>query len=104
MKIVSCESDCKMLDLKTRYDIEIPWAGGSSFTIAVNNGTLEVCSAEKDGSSKPMGTWNIEEGVHTEAMTAEFRDGVLYIRLPKGDEVRPRELQYSEKIEITPLA
>ena len=103
MKTVSCENDCKLLDLKTRYDIEIPAVSeNDSFCISINNGTLQVAANDKSGASVVLGTWDINEGVHTEAMTTEFRDGVLYIRLPKGDDVRPRELQYSEKICIHP--
>ncbi|MDO5567030.1 MAG: Hsp20/alpha crystallin family protein [Planctomycetia bacterium] len=103
MITVSCGADCKLLDLKTRYDIEIPAASEfDSFCISVNSGTLQVSGNDKGGQSTVLGTWDIKEGVHTEAMTTEFRDGVLYIRLPKGDEVRPRELQYSEKICVTP--
>lgn len=103
MKTVSCEADCKLLDLKTRYDIEIPASECDAFTISVNNGTLQVATVGKNGSENVVGTWDIQEGVHTEAMTTEFRDGVLYIRLPKGDDIRPRELQYSEKIRIQPV-
>lgn len=103
MKTVSCEADCKMLDLKTRYDIEIPASESDTFTISINNGTLQVASLSKNGTEDVLGTWDIREGVHTEAMTTEFRDGVLYIRFPKGDDVRPREMQYSEKIQIKPV-
>ena len=102
MKTVSCEADCKMLDLKTRYEIEIPASECDAFNLSIGNGTLQVASVGKNGTEDVVGTWDIREGVHTEAMTTEFRDGVLYIRLPKGDEVRPRELQYSEKIHIKP--
>lgn len=104
MKTVSCESDCKLLDLKTRFDIEVPASGASSFAISIDNGTLQVAGVDKNGNETALGTWDISEGVHAEAMTTEYRDGVLYLRLPKGDDVRPRELQYSEKIEITPVA
>ncbi|MDO5554503.1 MAG: Hsp20/alpha crystallin family protein [Planctomycetia bacterium] len=105
MKTVSCEADCKLLDLKTRFDIEIPAPSAQdSFCINIDNGTLEVSARDADGNTTPLGTWDIHEGVHTEAMTTEFRDGMLYIRLPKGDDVRPRELQYSEKICIKPVA
>lgn len=105
MKTVSCESDCKMLDLKTRYDIEIPAASeNDSFCINIDNGTLQVVAKNSSGKDTVLGTWDIQEGVHTEAMTTEFRDGMLYIRLPKGDDVRPRELQYNESICIKPIA
>ncbi len=104
MKTVSCEPDCKLLDLKTRYDLEIPATSAEdSFCIKIDNGTLQVMAKNANGKDVVLGTWDIQEGVHTEGMTTEFRDGVLYIRLPKGDDVRPRELQYAESICITPL-
>lgn len=103
MKTMSCEADCKLLDLKTRYEIEVPASECGAFAISVNNGTLQVATVAKDGTENVVGSWDIREGVHAEAMTTEFRDGVLYLRLPKGDEVRPRELQYTEKIRIQPI-
>ncbi|MDO4585775.1 MAG: Hsp20/alpha crystallin family protein [Planctomycetia bacterium] len=103
MKTVACEADCKLMDLKTRYDIEIPAVEeNDSFVVSINNGILKVNAVEENGTEVTLGTWDIREGVHTEAMTTEYRDGILYLRLPKGDEVRPRELQYSEKITIKP--
>jgi len=104
MKVVSCGDNCKMLDLKTRYDIEIPTKECcKSFLIRIKDGMLQVSAIDADGHEKPLGSLDISEGVHTEGMTTEFRDGFCTFGCRRGDEVRPRELQYSEQIRIQPI-
>ena len=99
-----CQS-LQMVDRKTEYVLEaqIPCSTCRSIQIDLGKGMLNLGIFPKDGGSLvPIHSWDIESGVHVENMTVEYKNGTLFLRLPKSTE-SPRPLQYTEAIELTPF-
>ena len=44
-------------------------------------------------------TLSLPERVREEGLTAEFVDGILRVRLPKGEQAQPRKIRVSESAE-----
>ncbi|MDO4585771.1 MAG: Hsp20/alpha crystallin family protein [Planctomycetia bacterium] len=101
-----CQS-LQMIDRKTEYVIEahIPCANCQSMQLVLADGKLSLSVQPKESQDfVPIHSWEIEEGVHIENMTAEYKSETLFIRLPKADVKHGRPLQYTETIDITPVA
>ena len=100
-----CQS-LQMVDHKTEYLIEagIPSTCRKNIQINIANDMIQLSVMPKDGSEyEPIQQWEIEEGVHIEGMTTEYKNETLFIRLPKTDAQHSRPIQYTESIEITPV-
>lgn len=100
-----CQS-LEMVDRKTEYVLEakIPCGTCQNIQLDLSNGQLNLGVLPKNGSHVvPLHSWAIEDGVHIEGMTAEYKDGTFFVRLPKSEAKRPRPLGYSETLEFTPL-
>ena len=101
-----CQS-LQMMDRKTDYVLEAvsPCSSCKYIQIGLCSEELKLGVFPKDGDSVvPIHSWKIENDIHIEGMTAEYKNGTLFIRLPKSETQHPRPLQYCETIEITPLA
>lgn len=101
----TCQS-LQMVDRKTEYVIEahIPCGSCQMIRIFMGNGEIKLSVLPKECSDwVPVHSWSIEEGVHIENMTSEYKNETLFIRLPKADVQHGRPLQYTETIDITPL-
>ena len=100
----TCQS-IRMIDRKTEYVIEalIPCSTCGSIEITMADGELKLFVRGKDNNDQVcVHTWSIKEGVHVEGITCEYKNDMLYIRMPKSDARHPREIQYTKKIDITP--
>lgn len=100
-----CQS-LQMIDRKSEYVIEakIPCDSCQSMQIGLADNKICLSVLPTDASDwVPVHSWSVEAGVHIENMTSEYKDGTLFIRLPKSDAHHGRPLQYTETIEITPL-
>lgn len=101
----TCQS-LQMVDRKSEYVIEahIPCSSCRMIQIALANGEIRLSVLPKDSNDLvPVHSWKVEEGVHIENMTSEYKNETLFIRLPKSETQHGRPLQYTEMIEITPL-
>ncbi|MDO5553572.1 MAG: Hsp20/alpha crystallin family protein [Planctomycetia bacterium] len=100
-----CQS-LQMVDRKTEYVLEanIPCDKCQNIQLDLSNGQLNLGVLPRDASHVvPLHSWAIEGGVHVEGMTAEYKNGTLFVRLPKSETQSDRPLQYSETLEITPI-
>ena len=100
----TCQS-LQMVDRKSEYVIEahIPCGSCQTIRIALAGGEIKLSVLPKNANDwVPVHSWSIEEGVHIENMTSEYKNETLFIRLPKSDAHHGRPLQYTETIDITP--
>ena len=97
-----------IVELNDRYEIvsELPGLKKEDLKIGVDNGTLTI-SGERKHYGFPEGTtvlrhetttqpfsrsFGIPEEVNTNAISAELKDGLLRIQMPKSEKARPQEI------------
>ena len=96
----------------TTYQVkaELPGIRKEDLDVTVDDGVLTIKAAHNDNREqtengqlirqersygKFVRSLRLGENVDEEAITAEYRDGVLHIILPKAKEVQPRKVEVS---------
>lgn len=87
--------------------VELPGMKREDVRISVEKGTLSV-SGERKHYGFPEGTkvllhetnttpfervFQLPDGIDVNAISAEMKDGILRIQLPKSEQIRPREIK-----------
>jgi HSP20 family protein len=97
---------------------DLPGLREGDVSIEVQDGTLTISGERKAEQQKTEGGWyrierafgsfsrslTLPEGVNPDGIKAEFRDGVLEVRIPKPEERKPRRIQISATGESEPAA
>lgn len=95
-------------EFSDRYELvsELPGLRKEDLKISVENGTLTL-AGERKHYGFPEGTtvirhetdtepfsrsFDIPEEVHADSITAELKDGILRVQLPKSEKARMREI------------
>ncbi len=90
----------------------LPGVKPEETTITIENGTLTISGESKSEAEETEGTWLLREirrgtfsrsvslpaGLRPDAASANFEDGVLTVRIPRAEEVKPKQ------IKITPTS
>lgn len=85
----------------------LPGVKPEETTITIENGTLTISGESKAETGESEGTWLLREirrgtfsravslpaGLRPDAATANFEDGVLTVRIPRAEEVKPRQIR-----------
>ena len=96
--------------LETKDEIlivaDVPGVTANGVDVQIENGVLSIeASVEKRHDNEPTyllrehgattfsRTFNIGDGVNTEAISAEIRDGKLTLHLPKAEAAKPRRVE-----------
>ncbi len=92
---------------------ELPGSKAEDIELALGNGLLRIKGHRSEPNGVPeeryrrqerfRGEWertlSLPERVREEGLTAEFVDGILKVRLPKGEQAQPRKIRVSESAE-----
>jgi len=92
-------------------EVDLPGLKPGDFSISIENYRLTLSGERKFEKEKKGDNWRrVERGyggftrafslpstVNVDAVSAEFRDGVLRVTLPKREEVKARQIQVSVK-------
>ena len=86
--------DTKVFDKDDRYIISIaaPGLDKEDFNIAVSEGRLSVSCEKKEtefGTHSFAKTWTLPKGTTTEAITAEYNQGILKVNVDKPQPQEP---------------
>ena len=87
--------DAKVFSEKDKYIISIaaPGLDKEDFSISVTDGVLTV-STEKTvtefGTSSFTKTWTLPEGTAVVSVTADYKQGILRVTVPKPEETIPK--------------
>lgn len=101
--LVDVTEDDKEFTIKA----ELPDMKKEDVKVTVENGTLHIAGErkfEKEEKTKKYhrierayGTFErsvvLPEGAKADAMTADYKDGVLKVHLPKGEQAKPKTLE-----------
>jgi HSP20 family protein len=88
---------------------DLPGLSDKDVAIEVQDGTLKISGERKEEHEQTERGWyriersfgsfartlTLPEGVDPEGIKAEFRDGVLELRIPKPEERKPRRIEIS---------
>ena len=88
---------------------DLPGLSEKDVAIEVQDGTLKISGERKEEHEQSERGWyriersfgsfarslTLPEGVDPDGITAEFRDGVLELRIPKPEERKPRRIEIS---------
>jgi HSP20 family protein len=88
---------------------DLPGLSDKDVAIEVQDGTLKISGERKEEREQTERGWyriersfgsfarslSLPEGVDPDGITAEFRDGVLELRIPKPEERKPRRIEIS---------
>lgn len=100
------------LDVRTTADAllveaELPGMKPDDVEITVENGTLTIRAEDRTERSEEQGDWVVREishgsvmravtlpsGLEADKAEATFEHGVLKLRIPKAEQVKPRQIQ-----------
>ena len=90
-------------------EAQLPGIKPDDVDITVENGTMTIRADSSDEASKRQGDYLVQEirrgtmsrslslpnGLQPDKTQATFENGVLTLRIPKADEVRPRQIRIS---------
>lgn len=88
---------------------DVPGAASDGVDVNFENGTLTICARVeprwhgRDYVLREYGigdfyrTFQVDESIDAEHITAEYRDGVLILHLPKVEAVKPRKISVQAK-------
>ena len=90
-------------DSEYRLYIEMPGVTGDSLTVHYEDGVLHIEGKTPDSKDVeylrrevPRRTFqrsfSLGDGINAEGIGAQLKDGVLLVRLPKSDVVKPRKI------------
>ena len=102
-------------------EADLPGLTDGDVKIEVADGTLTISGERKVAHERSERGWyriersfgsfsrslTLPEGVNADAITAEFHDGVLEVRIPKPEERQPRRIEISPGTDVgngTPAA
>jgi HSP20 family protein len=85
----------------------LPGVKPEETSITIENGTLTITGQTRAESEETEGTWLLREirrgtfsravslpaGLRPDAATASFEDGVLTVRIPRAEEVKPKQIR-----------
>jgi HSP20 family molecular chaperone IbpA len=90
--------------------VDMPGAKADQIDVDFENGTLAICGRaeprqsddtdyllEEYGVGDFQRTFKVSEDVDAARISAEYRDGVLQLRLPKAESVKPRKISITAK-------
>jgi HSP20 family protein len=97
---------------------DLPGLAEEDVKIEVADGTLTISGERKAEHEKTERGWyrierafgsfsrslTLPDGVNADAITAEFRDGVLHVSIPKPEERKPRRVEISATRNDKPAA
>ena len=99
-------------DDKIHVELEVPGYGTDDLDISITGDVLKVSGSTKEKSEDKQGrkyyaseitekaftrTFTLPYEVVTEAVNATFKDGVLYLVLPKSEKAMPKTIKIQAK-------
>jgi len=79
--------------------MELPGVAKENLDVTLENSVVRIGGkfTAKPGDQGPVAEFNrflaVPDGVNASAVSAELRDGILHLRLPKHEERKPRTIQ-----------
>lgn len=99
---------------EVRVEAALPGIKPEDVEITVENGTLTISGRTREDRDEREGDYLIQEirrgsfsrsvtlptGIEPDKATATFRDGVLSLRIPKAEQVKPRQIRISPTTDV----
>lgn len=88
----------EILDKEDHYEVvvEAPGFTKEELNVSVKNGTLTISGKKESKSSRRSEirhSVSLGENLDTDAIEAEHKDGVLTIKIPKGEDYKSHEIE-----------
>jgi len=96
-KFGNFDSTGKVEEKDSEFLVELPSPGfeREDFLVSISKDilTIKIKDEIKSKYPKVSRSWKLENSVDISKVTSEYKNGILYIHLPKKEEVKPKEIE-----------